>query len=103
MTNAISPADLLNLAEGQGQREFAIAAVDFVSSRHRLRAPSAEDWGVGDERLTLFHESSDAEERAEAQAAQQWQQARWEAGFGWITGSTTCSTAASNRPTTSPT
>ena len=86
MTNAISPADLLNLAEGQGQREFAIAAVDFVSSRHRLRAPSAEDWGVGDERLTLFHESSDAEERAEAQAAQQWQQARWEAGFGWITG-----------------
>lgn len=86
MTTATSPSDLVNLAEGQDQREFATEAIDFVGARHRLRAPSTEDWGVGEERLTLFHETSDAEERAEAHAAQQWQHARWEAGFGWITG-----------------
>lgn len=86
VTHAVSTSDLLILADGDAQRRFAAEAADFLSSRLPLRPPSDQGWGIGDERLTLFHETSDAEERAEAQAAQQWQKVRWEAGFGWVSG-----------------
>lgn len=77
---------LLGLARTDEQRQFAAEAVDFLRSRVALRSSSTEEWGVGAERLTLFHETSDAQEREEARVAQQWQKARWEAGFGWIGG-----------------
>ena len=90
VTNAISNAratvELLSMADGEDQRGFATEATDFLASHLELRAPSAEGWGLGDERLTLFHETSDAQERAEADAARNWQRTRWEAGFGWIAG-----------------
>jgi acyl-CoA dehydrogenase len=90
VTNAISKTkatvELLSMADGEDQRGFATEATDFLASHLDLRAPSAEGWGLGDERLTLFHETSDAQERAEADAARNWQRIRWEAGFGWIAG-----------------
>ncbi|MCU1694897.1 MAG: acyl-CoA dehydrogenase [Mycobacterium sp.] len=90
VTNAISKAkatvELLSMADGADQRGFATEATDFLASHLELRAPSAEGWGLGDERLTLFHETSDAQERAEADAARNWQRTRWDAGFGWISG-----------------
>jgi alkylation response protein AidB-like acyl-CoA dehydrogenase len=76
----------LGLARNDEQRHFAAEAVEFLRSRVALRSSSTEEWGVGAERLTLFHETSDAQEREEAIVAQQWQKARWEAGFGWIGG-----------------
>jgi alkylation response protein AidB-like acyl-CoA dehydrogenase len=78
--------DLVALAATEGQREFAKHAVDFLASSVPYRAADELLWGVGDERLTLFHETTAEEERAEASAALQWQKARWQAGFGWITG-----------------
>jgi alkylation response protein AidB-like acyl-CoA dehydrogenase len=86
VTVADVKADLLNLADGDGQRRFAAEAIEFLSAHLPLRPPANEGWGVGDERLTLFHETTDAEERAEVLAARQWQKVRWEGGFGWITG-----------------
>jgi acyl-CoA dehydrogenase len=90
VTNAISKTkatvELLSMADGEDQRGFATEATDFLASHLELRAPSAEGWGLGDERLTLFHETSDAQERAEADTARNWQRTRWEAGFGWIAG-----------------
>jgi alkylation response protein AidB-like acyl-CoA dehydrogenase len=83
-----SPLDLIALADDAEHREFASAAVEFLTSSHRLRGPSAQTWGIGDERLALFHETSDAEERAEADAARRWQRTRWDNGFGWLTGPT---------------
>jgi alkylation response protein AidB-like acyl-CoA dehydrogenase len=86
VTPTVAAADLLALAGGDAQRRFATEATSFLNSQLPQRPPSTEGWGVGDERLALFHETSDAEERAEAKAAQQWQRTRWDAGFGWITG-----------------
>lgn len=86
MNRTSSTAALLGLARNDEQRHFAAEAVEFLRSRVALRSSSTEEWGVGAERLTLFHETSDAQEREEAIVAQQWQKARWEAGFGWIGG-----------------
>jgi len=84
--NAMATVELLSMADGEDQRRFATEATEFLASHLELRAPSAEGWGLGDERLTLFHETSDAQERAEADAARNWQRTRWDAGFGWIAG-----------------
>ena len=78
--------DLIALAQTDEQRRFAAEAIDFLGSRCALRAAQSVAWGVGDEGLTLFHETSADEERAEADAALNWQKARWAAGFGWVTG-----------------
>jgi len=78
--------DLLELAEGQEQRAFAADALAFLTTHAARRAEQAVRWGEGEERLALFHESSGEQELAEAEAARAWQRARWEAGFGWITG-----------------
>jgi len=86
VTVSDAKADLLGLAEGDGQRRFAAEAVDFLSARLPLRLPAGEGWGIGNERLALFHETTEAEELAEVRAAQDWQKLRWEGGFGWISG-----------------
>lgn len=78
--------DLLALAHNEDQRKFATEAVDFLVGHAPRRAAHDIAWGVGDEGLTLFHETTADEERAEAAAALKWQKARWEAGFGWISG-----------------
>ena len=81
-----SADELLAVARTDEQRRFATAAVAFLSGQVAPRTPQDAAWGVGDEGLTLFHETSDEQERAEADAARQWQKLRWQAGFGWITG-----------------
>ncbi|EFC79597.1 acyl-CoA dehydrogenase family protein [Parafrankia sp. EUN1f] len=78
--------DLLVLATTTAEREFATQAVAFLSARYDRRRSLTANWGEGDEALSLFHESTDAQERAEANAARAWQRARWDAGFGWIAG-----------------
>jgi alkylation response protein AidB-like acyl-CoA dehydrogenase len=65
--------------------QFEADALEFLSRRPRRGAMSAE-WGSGEERLALFHETTAEQERAEAQAALAWQRERWAHGFGWITG-----------------
>jgi len=77
---------LAALAADAGEREFATEALRFLREKSHPRAAVSARWGEGEEGLTLFHESSGEQERAEALAAQRWQKQRWEAGFGWITG-----------------
>src|SRR3984893_326682 len=81
-----SADELLAVARTDEQRRFATAAVAFLSGQVAPRTPQDAAWGVGDEGLTLFHETSDEQEHAEADAARRWQKLRWQAGFGWITG-----------------
>jgi alkylation response protein AidB-like acyl-CoA dehydrogenase len=81
-----SADDLLALARTDEQQRFATEAVAFLRGQVAPRTAQDAAWGVGDEGLTLFHETSDEQERAEADAARQWQKLRWQAGFGWITG-----------------
>jgi acyl-CoA dehydrogenase len=86
-TTGNSEDDLISLAVDDGEREFATEAARFLAaSAPRRSAEQAVEWGVGEERLALFHETSGEEERAEADAARRWQRAKWDAGFGWITG-----------------
>lgn len=79
---------LLALADTDHEREFAVQAIDYLSSRTTLRRLETASWGTGPEKLSLFHETTAEEERREAQAALDWQRGRWESGFGWITGPT---------------
>jgi alkylation response protein AidB-like acyl-CoA dehydrogenase len=78
--------ELLGLANNAAEHEFATAALEFLTARAKPRADVSVQWGVGEERLALFHETSGEKERAEADAARSWQRTRWEAGFGWLTG-----------------
>ncbi|HZE66279.1 MAG TPA: acyl-CoA dehydrogenase family protein [Sporichthyaceae bacterium] len=68
------------------EQEFADRAEEFLVARVARRGPMSTEWGHGEEGLALFHETTDAQERAEADAALAWQRERWANGFGWITG-----------------
>ncbi|HTK61000.1 MAG TPA: acyl-CoA dehydrogenase family protein [Pseudonocardia sp.] len=78
--------DLLALAGDDAERAFVTSAIEFVAAHAPRREPASAAWGRGPEGLALFHETTDAQERAEADAARAWQRKRWDAGFGWITG-----------------
>jgi alkylation response protein AidB-like acyl-CoA dehydrogenase len=86
MANVLNDEDLIELAGDDAERRFAAEAVAFLATAAERRAEGAVQWGVGEERLALFHETSGAQELAEAQAAQRWQRVKWDAGLGWITG-----------------
>lgn len=86
MANVLNDEDLIELAGDDAERRFAIEAVAFLAAAATRRGEGAVQWGVGEERLALFHETSGAQELAEAQAAQRWQRVKWDAGLGWITG-----------------
>jgi alkylation response protein AidB-like acyl-CoA dehydrogenase len=73
-------------AAPESDRDFASRVVTFLDGCLDRRTDQASSWGIGPEDLALFHETSDAEELKEAHAAKEWQRARWDAGFGWITG-----------------
>lgn len=66
--------------------QFEAGARAFLTARRPRRGPVSAEWGSGDERLALFHETTDEQERHEAREAQAWQRERWAHGFGWITG-----------------
>ncbi|MFC4948282.1 acyl-CoA dehydrogenase family protein [Pseudonocardia sp. GCM10023141] len=78
--------DLLALAAGDDERAFAVKVLEFLDGHAPRRVTAEAAWGSGPENLALFHETSDVEERREADAARDWQRLRWAAGFGWITG-----------------
>jgi alkylation response protein AidB-like acyl-CoA dehydrogenase len=86
MTDDVMHEDLLALAVSADERAFAHEVVDFLAARAPRRAPRQVRWGVGDEGLTLFHETTGEQERREADEARSWQAARWTGGLGWLTG-----------------
>jgi alkylation response protein AidB-like acyl-CoA dehydrogenase len=65
---------------------FGQSALAFLRGHAQPKTTLETTWGVGPEHLELFHETSDEEERAEADAALAWQRTKFEAGFGWIGG-----------------
>jgi alkylation response protein AidB-like acyl-CoA dehydrogenase len=89
MTAAAPPRshdDLVALATDDAEHAFVDEAVAFLAARAPRRAPELLRWGVGDEGLAIFHETTGDEERREADSARAWQRARWESGFGWLMG-----------------
>ena len=65
--------------------EFLAAAADFVAAAagRRARTPSRP----AAERVALFPDLTAEEEQAELEAARAWRQERFDAGFGWLSGS----------------
>jgi alkylation response protein AidB-like acyl-CoA dehydrogenase len=78
--------DLLALASDADELDLAREAVAFLDRHAERRPPRTLSWGEGDEGLTIFHETSGAQERLEVEAAKGWQATRWANGFGWLTG-----------------
>jgi len=72
-----------------GVEEFAAAAREFLEANApRKEAQRAFVWGEGSDNVAMFEERDrDAEMRIVAEA-KRWQAARFDAGFGWITGPT---------------
>ena len=86
---SLSQSEFLALAEDESQVAFIKEAVQFLSAHGEQKATdSAVVWGVGDEGLALFEESTPGQEREAVRVARDWQRIRWEAGFGWIDGPT---------------
>ncbi|MFD6064424.1 acyl-CoA dehydrogenase family protein [Rhodococcus wratislaviensis] len=73
-------------AGNDDEREFGRSALAFLCAHAQPKAPLSSTWGAGPEHLELFHETSDQDERAEADAALAWQRTKFDAGFGWIGG-----------------
>ena len=67
-------------------REFAREAREFLDA-HAARAEHAEfRWGEGDDTVAYFHSDPPDVTERKLRAAKGWQRARYESGFGWISG-----------------
>jgi len=51
----------------------------------RLPLPAQARWGEGSDRVSLFRDTSEEEEREQLDAARAWQRAKFDAGYGAIT------------------
>jgi hypothetical protein len=67
--------------------EFAAAAKTFLDSTLEPRQADRKFvWGEGSDNVSMFEERTAEEEAAVIAAAREYRQARFDAGFGWITG-----------------
>src|SRR5262245_28358091 len=67
--------------------EFTAAAKGFLDATVRPRdADRKFVWGEGSDNVSMFEERTREEEDAIIAAARAFRQARFDAGFGWITG-----------------
>jgi acyl-CoA dehydrogenase len=68
--------------------EFAAEAKSFLAEHAELKRPrEAFGWGEGSDQVSLFDEVDPETEREELAAACRWRAIRYDAGFGYITGS----------------
>ncbi len=67
--------------------QFTEEARAFLDANAERKPPSKEFvWGEGSDDVGVFDEKSREEEAAEAVEAKRWRAARFDHGFGWITG-----------------
>ena len=82
-----SHEDLLALAMDDDERAFVEEAITFLRARVARREPELLRWGVGDEGLTIFHETSGRGRTPGGRARpRRGRPQSWAAGFGWLTG-----------------
>jgi len=81
MSNAASAAPTID--------EFVAEAKAFVDAHAKPKPEQTKFvWGEGSEAVTVLEEKTRDEERRILDAARTYRQARFDAGFGWITGPT---------------
>ena len=76
------------MAEQISIEDFQQQAFQFLEQSTERRVEVRQVWGEGSDQVSLLPERTLEEELAEARAAKQWAQKRFDAGFGWITGPT---------------
>lgn len=66
--------------------EFQAEATAFLQAHAKPADHSLGSWGEGSDTIGAYKVKSRDEERAELEAAREWQRAKFDAGFGWISG-----------------
>jgi alkylation response protein AidB-like acyl-CoA dehydrogenase len=66
--------------------DFEDEARAFLEANAKPRVEMTLGWGEGSDEVGLLPEMTREEEQAELEAARAWARARYDAGFGWITG-----------------
>jgi alkylation response protein AidB-like acyl-CoA dehydrogenase len=74
------------MAEAISERDFEIEATRFLEANASPRVEISTGWGEGSDEVSVLPERSEAQERADLEAAREWARTRYDAGFGWITG-----------------
>lgn len=71
------------------EQEFVEAATAFLEANASLKAPRKEfEWGEGPDDAAMFETVDRETEKVELAAAKEWRGAKYDAGFGWISGPT---------------
>jgi alkylation response protein AidB-like acyl-CoA dehydrogenase len=69
--------------------EFTAEAEEFLAaSAPRKRAEEKFEWGKGSDKVAMFEEKDRAEELVDLERACAWRRAKFDAGYGWISGPT---------------
>jgi acyl-CoA dehydrogenase len=65
---------------------FEQEARDFLEAHSSRKQEEAFEWGEGSDKVSMFEERDRDRELQQLAAAKQWRAAKYDAGFGWITG-----------------
>src|SRR5262245_30546114 len=72
--------------ETPGLQEYLQQARSWLEAHaERILPREQARWGEGSDRVSLFRDTTEEEERAQLEAARAWQQVKFDAGFGAIT------------------
>ena len=74
------------MAETISEQEFERSALSFLEANAEHRVEGRQGWGEGSDQVSIVPERTLEEELAELDAARNWAQTRFDAGFSWLTG-----------------
>jgi len=76
------------VSETVSEEAFRAEALEFLQANVKPKVEETTNWGEGSDRVSLLSEKTKEEEQAELEAAKEWRQKLFDAGFAWITGPT---------------
>ena len=74
------------MPEAITEEAFTAKAKTFLDANAKVRVDEVREWGKGSDRVSLFAEKTPEQELAEVEESKAWRQAKFDAGFAWITG-----------------
>jgi alkylation response protein AidB-like acyl-CoA dehydrogenase len=74
------------MADVISEQDFEREATLFLEAHAPPRVEISAGWGEGSDEVSILPEKDASQELAELESARAWARARYDAGFGWITG-----------------
>jgi alkylation response protein AidB-like acyl-CoA dehydrogenase len=74
------------MADVISEQDFEREATLFLEAHAPPRVEISAGWGEGSDEVSILPEKDASQELAELESARTWARARYDAGFGWITG-----------------